>query len=248
LISKTRGGVNARFVVTQGNQARDEALNGDGLTAKTVHDAPSILVSALYVKGAPRDSVMVEDELVTADGTLRVLVVPGENEVTAVAIWPRGSRQPGRVEHSAKVEWQDWRFNSRRPWVLCSWCGRRCARIFLSRTALAGSLVCRRCAGVRYKSQDYNQRERLLARRDELLKQLGAGPAELGLMRVPVPRRPSGMHYRRYDALVSELEEIQQVLHALLGEVLRQSREEAHMLMLLTERLAAAQKGRPPAS
>jgi hypothetical protein len=193
------------------------------LAAETVHDTPSILVSELFTRGAPRPAVAVERELPTRDGVLKVLLIPGENDVTSVVIWPPGSKYSGEpVEHRAVVEWQAWRFESRRAWVLCEWCARRCNRIFLSTTELAGSLLCRRCAGVRYRSQNYNERERLLARRDEILRQLGGRQAE-GELQVHVPRRPRRMHYSRYDALVDELADVQDRLsRVVLSRVLQQ--------------------------
>jgi hypothetical protein len=129
--------------------------------AELVHEHPSILVSELYEKGAPR-AVVMERQLLTPDGPLKVMITPGEDAVTSVAVWPRGQQRPQRVARRAKVEWQPWRFGSRRPWVHCEWCGRRCSRLFLALQVLAGSLLCHKCAGVRYRSQDLSRRERLI--------------------------------------------------------------------------------------
>jgi hypothetical protein len=205
------------------------------LAAETVHGTPSILVSELFAKGAPRPTAMVERELPTAEGVLKVMLAADESYVTAVVIWPPGSKRPGhRVERRAQVEWQPWRFESRRPWILCPSCDKRCSLVFLSTTEPAGALLCRRCAGVRYRSQNYNERERLLARRDEILGKLGDRQGG-GELEVHVPRRPRGMHWGRYDALVEELAEVQDRLaRAFLSGLIQPQRA----LSLKAERMA----------
>jgi hypothetical protein len=188
------------------------------MAARTVHNRPSILVSELYAKGAPIRDVLVERVLPTVEGRLKAILVPGEHEVTTVVIWPPGSDTPDRIERRAQVEWQAWRFNSRRPWVCCSWCSRRCSRLFLATGALAGSLLCIKCAGDRYLSQNLTPLERLQARREEIVEELGSEPTTFDKRyRYFVPR-PKGMHLRRFFLLINELEAIEEELERLRQE------------------------------
>jgi hypothetical protein len=154
----------------------------------------------------------LERRLETVRGRPKVMIVADEESVTAIVVWSADERMSSdRVERRARVEWQPWRFGSRRPWVCCQWCGRRCLRLFLATEELVGSLICHSCAGVRYRSQDLTSMDRLFGRRDSILNKLGV-EAPGGELVVRIPRRPKGMHYRTYDRLIDELFEIEDQL------------------------------------
>jgi hypothetical protein len=107
----------------------------------------------------------------------------------------QGKRQAPAME--VTVSWTDCRFGGRRPWFTCpAWpdggpCEQRVAKLYLSEF---GHLTCRRCAGLGYKSDHLNSRQRLLHRARKIRLRLG-GSASLS---DPFPPRPSGMHRDTY--------------------------------------------------
>lgn len=115
------------------------------MPAQLTREEVSVLVSELYMRGSLRpDAQVVRTFETMSHWRLRATLTPLENDVVA-----RIERLPlvdhgGRVfERWARVEWQPWRFGSRRAWVLCALCGARCSRSYLYRGAtLYGSIAC----------------------------------------------------------------------------------------------------------
>jgi hypothetical protein len=173
--------------------------------ALIVGDQLSFRTSLLYRHGAPCSDREHVFGLENDDGSFQFSVVPGENSVTVVTSYlPTGEAEWERFERSTPVEWKDTQFNSRRAWIVCSVCANPVNRAFISVKALAGSLLCRRCAGVRYWTQDASLLDRLAARVDALRIQLN-GEAVRGITGLPLPPRPRGMHQTTYLRLTYEI-------------------------------------------
>jgi hypothetical protein len=170
------------------------------VAGKIVGDIQFILVRELYKSGAPL-AVSVRREMPIEDGFLRVVVTPAVDSVIAVALIKDRFGHETIHERTTGTVWADWNFNSRRVWVRCSVCTEPCDKLFVSAGPLAGSLICGRCANVRYASQDQDPVERLHARLIKIVERLGG---EVGDEAIPAfPRRPKGMHLTTYERLTS---------------------------------------------
>lgn len=88
------------------------------MPAQLSREVPSILVSELYAKGSPRpDPLVVRTFVTTSNWHLRATLTPLEDDVVALIERLPLADYEGRVlERWARVEWQPWRFGSRRPW------------------------------------------------------------------------------------------------------------------------------------
>jgi hypothetical protein len=172
---------------------------------ETTNDILSIVVADLYTRGAPVAASPVVRRVFDGDGYVVLELTPLEDHVSYVV----SRNGPGGVvwelENRVQVSWQPANLGGLRAWFRCSGCRRRCGRLFLSNA----SLVCRRCAKVRYPCQVAPQppHAKKVARAQAIRTRLGGKP-ELG---GPVPSRPKGMHHTTYDRLVGELTEIEAV-------------------------------------
>jgi len=149
---------------------------------------------------------------------LRATLTPLENDVVArIERLPLVDHGVRVFERWARVEWQPWRFGSRRAWVLCALCGARCLRFYLYREGLLhGSIACRGCASVRYRSQDASPADRLVLKIDSLRSRLGGRPTR-GQLGHPWPVRPATMQYLPYLRALEELERLEVGLADELG-------------------------------
>src|SRR5687767_11000505 len=99
------------------------AVAGDaaGLAAPLTRPVASVLVSELYTQGAARlDADVVRTFETTNHWRFRARLVPFENDVVVgMERLQRYTHANSKFERYARVEWQPWRFGSRRPWVLC---------------------------------------------------------------------------------------------------------------------------------
>ena len=84
-------------------------------------------------------------------------------------------------------------YGGTRPWFECPGCGHRCAILYFD----DGSVLCRSCLGLAYKSQlqASTERPRLIAQR--IRRSLGGSPN----LTLPYPDKPSRMHWRTYDRI-----------------------------------------------
>lgn len=189
------------------------------MPAPLTREVPSILVSELYTKGSPRPGVQVTRTFeTTSHWRLRARVTPLDDDVVARIDRLLLVDYSGPVlERWARVEWQPWRFGSRRAWVLCSLCGARCLRFYLYRGAtLFGSIACGGCASVRYRSQDASPADRLVLKIDSLRSRLG-GPPTRGQLGIPWPARPETMQFRIYVSWLEKLDRLEARLADELG-------------------------------
>jgi hypothetical protein len=182
-------------------------LRGAGARSKleTTNDILSIVVADLYTRGAPVAASPVVRRAFDGDGYVVLELTPLEDHVSYVLSRTRPDGSVWELEDHVQVSWQPANLGGFRAWFRCSGCGRQCGRLFLWRA----SLVCRRCAKMRYPSQVAPQppHAKKVARAQAIRTRLGGKP-ELG---GPVPWRPKGMHHTTYDRLVGELTEIEAV-------------------------------------
>jgi hypothetical protein len=191
-----------------------------------------VRVSSLYRQGVPQDHVEHTLTQRTKAGEFRFSLIPGEDSIFVNTWWrPPDADDWKRLERRTKVEWVDWSFGSRRPFVVCPGCERRVSRAFITTAVLAGTLICHRCAGVRYRSQDAPLAPRLAERADSIRVRLG-GSSVHGRTGEPAPAKPPRMHWRTYDRLTTELLEL---------EVLLKELERVRMLNTLGEAYASRQ-------
>jgi hypothetical protein len=175
--------------------------------ASVIGDKPSVWVGDLYRRGEPNpdNTIVLRDQ--GPDGArFKFSVIPEANGVRVVTtcLEPFRVRWHPLEQTSADVEWVDWSFGSRRPYILCARCLRRVSRAFVVTMGCQAHLYCRRCAGVRYRSQDASVIDQLCTRIDEIRTRLGGEPV-FGKPGTPIPVRPRGMQYRTYFDLAAEL-------------------------------------------
>ncbi len=86
-------------------------------------------------------------------------------------------------------------YGGERVWFRCPAraCGRRSAVLY----ARSGWFVCRKCAGRKYESQSESQADRMLRKRDKILRSIGIDPYGDGEW-----SKPPRMHLRRYEKLI----------------------------------------------
>lgn len=98
---------------------------------------------------------------------------------------------------------------SQRYYFLCPHCGRRCRLLYLHRL----HFKCRQCAGLNYPSQQatkgtHETSQRLIKfLREKFGVEESLSPHEASYY---WPARPKGMHYKTYDRLRIELEQLQE--------------------------------------
>jgi hypothetical protein len=172
--------------------------------ASVVGDPPAVRASDFFRRGKPHGSLKLDHR--GPAGRFEFFVLSQDNSITvATKYWP--PRPIGFEEHEyvTEVEWIPWGFDSVRPFIVCTTCGRLMLRAFIELYEPVGALRCRRCAHIRYKSQARLPAiDRLTERIDSIRLKLGGQPAR-GVLRTPVPRKPLRMHWTTYDRLIIEL-------------------------------------------
>ncbi len=147
------------------------------------------------------------------------------NGRTTSLSWSRAGRQTGSIRfeylgHCVRLiyrqrrhgeEWQDvnevvplvetsTRFGGRRQWFKCLSCRRRC------RVLYGGAYFrCRRCNGLKYETQYEPPFARAATRALKLRERLGGK----GGIDTPFPLKPKGMHWKTYDRLRDQAEELE---------------------------------------
>ena len=98
------------------------------------------------------------------------------------------------ADQRVSVVWKKCTLGGERPWVLCRYCRRRVAKLYLGSDAV---FACRRCYGLAYASQRESLRYRGICRARKIRMRLGGGPSLLD----PFPPKPRGMHWSTYERL-----------------------------------------------
>jgi len=183
------------------------------VTGKVVDSKPSILVSELYKRGAPVPIVIQHALRVDGERVNVSIVAERELVTSTVEFVARDARTVARA-YTARVVWDECHFGSCRASVLCSVCSTPRRRLFVSTGVLAGSLICRVCAGVRYASQDMTAAGRLRSRMKRIRERLGVEPNDGGTF--SLPGRPKGMHRSTFASLSQQYVELAAQLTAIL--------------------------------
>ncbi|MGS4916308.1 hypothetical protein [Mameliella alba] len=100
--------------------------------------------------------------------------------------------------------WTCTAFGGRRQWWLCPSCDRRCAIIY--RRGTGPLWGCRLCMGGRYASEHKSVQDRRIQKATKIRKKVGQTS---GGLTAPFPIKPKGMHWRTYDQLRAEAQEIE---------------------------------------
>jgi hypothetical protein len=181
-----------------------------GRVAPIQGEPVSLQVSSLYERGVPLSDREHVFRTTTDDGHFIFTVIPGEHSVTVVTGWHdlgTSRYDSERSERSTRLIWVTWGYG-RRPYVLC-WCGGRVSRAFITTNRPAhGMLVCHRCAGARYSSQDSFPEARLEERSNGLRVRLRSNSEAYD----PIPSKPSRMHWRTYHRIKAELVAVEEEL------------------------------------
>jgi hypothetical protein len=114
------------------------------------------------------------------------------------------------VHIAVPLSWSSCNYGQKRPWFICPGksCGRRVAKLYL-----AGKyFLCRHCHNLTYSSQRQAKAFRLLDKAQKICRRLGANNCN-DLFGTP---KPKGMHWRTYERLVEEAQEVElESLHAI---------------------------------
>lgn len=121
-------------------------------------------------------------------------------------LWRRGALAThgvSVVEHGRdfRVTWTPCNYGGWRPWFVCPDCGQRVALLYVP------GLVCRKCAGLAYRTQREDARMRAWTRVERLregLEALGIDPEH------PSPRPPRGMRSKRYARVLKRFSDARQ--------------------------------------
>jgi hypothetical protein len=107
------------------------------------------------------------------------------------------------VEQTVRIVRVPCRFGGSRPYFVCpgSSCGRRVAKLH----GPGRHFLCRHCYGLAYQSQREQRRDRALRRANAIRMRLGGEPR---LARA-FPEKPKGMHWRTYERLRSQVQQIE---------------------------------------
>jgi hypothetical protein len=110
------------------------------------------------------------------------------------------------IEYAVSLTWLPCRHGGKRPYFLCPGvkkgrpCEKRGAKLYLQ----GGYFLCRHCHGLCYASQSEARHDRLLRRRNKLLRSLNPGGAF-----TLDPPRPKGMWQRTYEARLAEIRRLE---------------------------------------
>ncbi len=104
--------------------------------------------------------------------------------------WMRGQRWGDAVAGDVEMDWTRLPSGGKRPWFLCPSCSRRCGVLY----SLRSRIICRKCGGLSYESQNEPRHFRALRKAQKIRVRLG-GSAN---MTEPFPSRPHYMHQRTY--------------------------------------------------
>ena len=112
------------------------------------------------------------------------------------------------VPGTVPIVYQPCHYGGYRYWFQCPQCQGRCAVLY----RYSGLWQCRRCVGLRYKTQHVSRLDRLYRRIHRLRDQLQAG----WNLTEPIWQKPKRMHLRTFERLWQE----EQVVHAAIVQAL----------------------------
>jgi len=107
------------------------------------------------------------------------------------------------VHITVPLSWSSCNYGGERPWFICpgKGCGRRVAKLYMG----GKYFLCRHCYDLVYLSQRQAKAFRLLDKAQKICRRLGANNCD-DLFGTP---KPKGMHWRTYEKLVDEAQEVE---------------------------------------
>ena len=105
------------------------------------------------------------------------------------------------LKYEVQIVKQPWQFQGERWWLKCPSCDRKASALYITREGPA--LMCRKCQKLKYLSPINNHDPYWKIDRRMRLIFLELGTEEW-TPQDPIPRRPKGMHQKRYAALCDE--------------------------------------------
>ncbi len=114
----------------------------------------------------------------------------------SVRDWLQGQRWGDAIAGDVEMDWTRLPSGGKRPWFLCPSCGRRCGVLY----AIGSRIICRKCGGLSYESQNEPMHFRAPRKAQKIRVRLGGSVTE------PFPSRPRYMHRRTYQRLRSQYE------------------------------------------
>lgn len=112
--------------------------------------------------------------------------------------WMRGQRWGDAVAGDVEMNWTHLPSGGKRPWFLCPSCDRRCGVLY----SIRSRIICRKCGGLSYESQNEPRHFRALRKAQKIHVRLGGS----GNMTKPFPGRPRYMHRQTYQRLRHQYE------------------------------------------
>jgi hypothetical protein len=102
------------------------------------------------------------------------------------------------------LSWSSCNYGRERPWLICpgKGCGRRVAKLYLADKYF----LCRHCHDLAYSSQRQAKEFRLLDKAQKICRRLGVTNCN----DLFTASKPKGMHWRTYEKLVDEAQELEQ--------------------------------------
>lgn len=110
----------------------------------------------------------------------------------------------GSLEWPVRIAQHKLHFGGYRRWLVCPTCKARREALYVD----GHSIACRMCLGLRYASQHENVRDRMFRRANAIRKRLGWKPGTAN----PLGGKPKGMHWRTYQRLMDEHEQLADAL------------------------------------
>lgn len=146
-----------------------------------------------FVGAAPKKTV--EQCLELSITKLKPNLVPWQKQVR-VKFWDR--------KYALLLDWTDCNYGKQRPWFLCPRCQRRAGKLY--QRSLQGSLGCRQCHNLTYRScQITKGADTLNLQYQRLKKKLGAKDFQLSRLDAVSPK-PKKMHGKTYERICREIE------------------------------------------
>jgi len=105
------------------------------------------------------------------------------------------------LEYEVQIVKQPWQFQGERWWLMCPSCDRKSSALYITREGPA--LLCWKCQKLKYLSPVNNHDPYWKIDRRMRLIFLELGTEEW-TPQDSIPRRPKGMHQKRYEALCDE--------------------------------------------
>jgi len=109
------------------------------------------------------------------------------------------------LEYEVQIVKQPWQFQGERWWLMCPSCDRKSSALYITREGPA--LLCWKCQKLRYLSpvNNHDPYWKIDRRMRQIFLELGT---EEWTPQNSIPRRPKGMHQKRYEALCDEYNEL----------------------------------------